>query len=164
MQSCINEHNKIFQRQQNCTSPINASAIGSLSKIYKFLRHQNATGIMLLLDNNVHEKTSRRVKINKIWKCLQAICNLHSCYNFALVLYMRMYSFSTNQIHVIFSCTLLLLLHFFIHWSPQHMWLRLLKETVATKLKESWWNCVNLKQNQVKQTCMEKVITRKYQW
>ena len=87
MQSCINEHNKIFQRQQNCTSPINASAICSLSKIYKFLRHQNATGIMLLLNNNVHEKTSWRVKINKIRKCLQAICNLQSCYNFEFVLH-----------------------------------------------------------------------------
>ena len=59
----------------------------SLSKIYKFLRHQNATGIMLLLNNNVHEKTSWRVKINKIRKCLQAICNLQSCYNFEFVLH-----------------------------------------------------------------------------
>ena len=122
MQSCINEHNKIFQRQQNCTSPINASAICSLSKIYKFLRHQNATGIMLLLDNNVHEKISWRVKI-------ESVCKLFVIYTHVTILhlcYMRMYSFSTYQIHVIFSCTLLLLLHFFIHWSPQHMWLRLL--------------------------------------
>ena len=97
MQSCINEHNKIFQRQQNCTSPINASAICSLSKIYKFLRHQNATGIMLLLDNNVHEKTSWRVKIKKICKCLQAICNLHSCYNFALVLHENVLIFNQSN-------------------------------------------------------------------
>ena len=59
----------------------------SLSKIYKFLRHQNATGIILLFNNNVHEKTSWRVKINKIRKCLQAICNLQSCYNFEFVLH-----------------------------------------------------------------------------
>ena len=94
----------------------------SLSKIYKFLRHQNATGIMLLLDDNVHEKISWRVKI-------ESVCKLFVIYTHVTILhlcYMRMYSFSTYQIHVIFSCTLLLLLHFFIHWSPQHMWLRLL--------------------------------------
>ena len=69
----------------------------SLSKIYKFLRHQNATGIMLLLDNNVHEKTSWRVKIKKICKCLQAICNLHSCYNFALVLHENVLIFNQSN-------------------------------------------------------------------
>ena len=52
---------------------------------------------MLLLLNNVHEKTSHEVKTDKILKaCARAICNLHAWYNFAPVLH------STNQERVIF--------------------------------------------------------------
>ena len=39
-----------------------ASAICSLWKIYKFLLHQSELEIMLLLVNDVHEKSSQKVK------------------------------------------------------------------------------------------------------
>ena len=69
--------------------------------------HQMAREIMLVLASNVHEKTSLKVKTEEIWKCVYAICNLHSCYNFALVLqlytcYARMHWFSASQKCVIF--------------------------------------------------------------
>ena len=48
-------------------------------KIYKCLLHQMTREIMSYLDNNLHEKTTQ--------KGAGAICNLLSCYNFALVLH-----------------------------------------------------------------------------
>ena len=43
---------------------------------------------MLLIDNNVNEKTSQKSRQTKFSKhSTLAICNLHSCYNFALVLH-----------------------------------------------------------------------------
>ena len=55
------EDNKIAQAHS-------ANAICSLRKIYKCLLQQIAFNIMLLLVNNVHEKTSWRVRIDKILK------------------------------------------------------------------------------------------------
>ena len=60
---------------------------------------------MLILVNNVHEKTLQKVKADEFWRRARAIC-----YNFALVLqlctsvtalhssYMRMHSFSANLV------------------------------------------------------------------
>ena len=88
--------------------------ICSLWKIYWWLLHQSPGKIMLILINNVHEKTLQKVKANEFWKRAHAIC-----YNFALVLqlctsvtalhssYIRMHSFSANQKLVIFSYRLL---------------------------------------------------------
>ena len=78
---------------------------------------------MLSLVNNIHEKTSKRVKTDVTFNSadmLFVICThvitLQSCYNFALLLqfctlvtimhlrYMRKHSFSANQ-----TCTNLLL-------------------------------------------------------
>ena len=59
----------------------------------KFTRiywHQIARKIMLLLFNNVHRKKKRRKSgPTKFWKRARATCNLHSCYNFAIVLQLR---------------------------------------------------------------------------
>ena len=70
-----------------------ASAICSLWKIYKCVLYQIAWEIMLSLVNNIHEKTSKRVKTDVTFDSadmLFVICNrvttLHSCYNFALLL------------------------------------------------------------------------------
>ena len=57
-----------------------SSAICSLWKIYKCLLQQIAFNIMLLLVNNVYEKTSWRVRTDKILKA-----SAH--YNFALLLH-----------------------------------------------------------------------------
>ena len=43
-----------------------ASAICSLWKIYKFVLHQLARELMLLLVNNVREKTSQKVKTDEM--------------------------------------------------------------------------------------------------
>ena len=52
---------------------------------------------MLLLLNNVHEKTSHEVKTDKILKaCARAICNLHAWYNFAPVLHESALVFSQS--------------------------------------------------------------------
>lgn len=52
---------------------------------------------MLLLLNNVHEKTSHEVKTDKILKaCAHAICNLHAWYNFAPVLHESALVFSQS--------------------------------------------------------------------
>ena len=70
-----------------------ASAICSLWKIYKCVLYQIAWEIMLSLVNNIHEKTSKRVKTDVTFNSadmLFVICThvitLQSCYNFALVL------------------------------------------------------------------------------
>ena len=44
----------------------------------------------------------------KFWKHMQAIYNLHSCYNFALMLHKNALVFSQSEAHDFFSCTLLL--------------------------------------------------------
>ena len=63
----------------------------------------------LLLVNNIHENTSQKVKTDEILEGVHAICNLHSCYNFAPLLqlctcvtalhlcYMGMHMLSSNQ-------------------------------------------------------------------
>ena len=68
------------------------------------LFHQIAREIVSLLVNYLHEKPSQRVKTDKILKefRLFAICNLHSCHNFAHVLYMKMHLILANQKHIIF--------------------------------------------------------------
>ena len=43
--------------------------------------------IMLLPVNDVQEKTSQSQDRRKFWKRASAICNLHLCYNFVLVLH-----------------------------------------------------------------------------
>ena len=69
------------------------SAICSLWKINKCVLYQIAWEIMLSLVNNIHEKTSKRVKTDVTFNSadmLFVICThvitLQSCYNFALVL------------------------------------------------------------------------------
>ena len=63
-----------------------ASAIYSLWKICKCLLHQIAREIMLLLVDNLNETTSSKSVTEEILKaCARAICNFHSCYNFALL-------------------------------------------------------------------------------
>ena len=52
---------------------------------------------------NKHRKKQRQTKF---WKRARAICNLHSCYNFALVLYKNALVFSQSKARN-FSCTLL---------------------------------------------------------
>ena len=59
-----------------------ASAIYSLWKIYKCLLHQITREIILLLVDNVHEKTSQKVKTDEILKAVRF--DLHY---FALVLH-----------------------------------------------------------------------------
>ena len=62
---------------------------------------------MLLLLNNVHEKTSHEVKTDKILKaCARAICNLHAWYNFAPVLHESALVFSQSGTRNFFSCIL----------------------------------------------------------
>ena len=83
-------------------------------KIYKYLLHQIARAIMLLLVIMYVKKTLQKVKTDEILRAcanyfyfalvLQlstCVMNLHSCY-------MRMHSFSANQKRVIFSRTLLI--------------------------------------------------------
>ena len=52
---------------------------------------------MLFLVNNLHEK---RISESHDGRNLaaRAYCNLHSCYNFAFVLHVKIYSFLTNQV------------------------------------------------------------------
>ena len=63
----------------------------------------------LLLVNNIHEIHHRKSRQMKFWEGVYAICNLHSCYNFAPLLqlctcvtalhlcYMGMHTLSANQ-------------------------------------------------------------------
>ena len=60
---------------------------------------------MLLLVNHLHEKGITESQDGRNFGHICAICNLHSYYNFALVLHGKMQTFSTNQTRVIFSCT-----------------------------------------------------------
>ena len=53
---------------------------------------------MLLLVNNVHGKTSQKVKTDNV----RAICRLHLCYNFALVLQENALLFSQSEAHNFF--------------------------------------------------------------
>ena len=55
-----------------------------------------------------HQRESRQ---SKFWKRARAICNLHSSYNFALVLHENTLVFSKSEAHNFFSCTLLWTLH-----------------------------------------------------
>lgn len=61
---------------------------------------------MLSLVNNIHEKTSKRVKTDVTFDSadmLFVICNrvttLHSCYNFALALHEKALVFSQSDMH-----------------------------------------------------------------
>ena len=59
---------------------------------------------MLLLFNNLHEKASQKVTSDEIltarvqFVIYNCVTTLHSCY-------IRMHSFSANQMHITFSCT-----------------------------------------------------------
>ena len=53
---------------------------------------------MLLLVNSVHGKTSQKVKTDNV----RAICRLHLCYNFALVLQENALLFSQSEAHNFF--------------------------------------------------------------
>ena len=50
--------------------------------------------------NNVHEKNITEVKTDELSKRARAICNLHSCYNFALVLHENAFVFSQLEAQV----------------------------------------------------------------
>ena len=77
---------KFFKDNKNAWAH-RASAICSLWKIYKCVLYQIAWEIMLSLVNNIHEKTSKRVKTDVTFDSADMLfCNLHSCYNFAIVL------------------------------------------------------------------------------
>ena len=60
--------------------------------------HHIAQEIILLLVNNTHEKTSQIVKTNMNLTA-HAICNLHLCYNFALMLHENALVFSQSIRH-----------------------------------------------------------------
>ena len=47
------------------------------------------------------KKHHRKSRQTKLFKCARDICNLHSCYN-SHSRYMRVHSFSANQMSVIF--------------------------------------------------------------
>ena len=64
---------------------------------------------MLFLVNNLHEKSISEFNNKFLYSALneshdgrnlaaRAYCNLHSCYNFAFVLHVKIYSFLTNQV------------------------------------------------------------------
>ena len=53
---------------------------------------------MLLLVNNVHGKTSQKVKTDN----LRALCHLHLCYNFVLVVQENALLFSQSEVHNFF--------------------------------------------------------------
>ena len=63
-------------------------------KFNKFLLHQIAREIMLLFVDKAHEKTSQKVKKDVHAKCT---CNLHLCYNFALLLHENALIFSQSE-------------------------------------------------------------------
>ena len=69
---------------------------------------------MSLLVNNIHEKTSRKVKkrMRALYVIGTRVATLHLCKTL-LSCYMRMHSFSANKKCVIFSCTILNLLTIF---------------------------------------------------
>ena len=50
--------------------------------------------------NNVHEKEHQRSQDRRLLKRARAICNLHSCYNFALVLHENAFVFSQLEAQV----------------------------------------------------------------
>ena len=83
-------------------------------KIYKCLLPQIAGGIMLSLVTMYIENTSQKVKTDEILKAcakylyFALVLQLCTCVITLQSCYIRMYSFSANQKHVIFSCTLLI--------------------------------------------------------
>ena len=114
MQFGVNKHEYIFFKDNKIARARRASAICSLKNLqvlitpncrrnhvitcynvhynvhYKCLLHQIAGGIMLLL-----------VAMYIVLQLCTCVITLRSCY-------IRMYSFSANQKHVIFLCTLLI--------------------------------------------------------
>ena len=50
-----------------------------------------------LLVNNVHEKNIAESQDRRNFESVRAICNLHSCYNFALVLHENAPVFSQSE-------------------------------------------------------------------
>ena len=71
MQFSVNEHQWICQRQQNCTSDnctIGQVQMSSLKNLQVLITPNIAREIMLLLVNDVHEKTLQKSKTDKILK------------------------------------------------------------------------------------------------
>ena len=60
-----------------------------IEKFTSAYSHQTAREIMLLLDNNLYEKASQKVKT----KFCQRALFMHLCYNFTLVLHEKCTSF-----------------------------------------------------------------------
>ena len=77
--------------------PIRWSAICSLWKIYNFAYDSKLLQNLLLHVNNSHE-----INIWNFWKCACPICNLHLCFNFALLLYENALIFSQLEAHNFF--------------------------------------------------------------
>ena len=100
MQFGVNKHGYIFFKDNKIARARRASAICSLKNL-QVLITPNFRGIMLLLVTMYIEKTSQKVKTDEILQLCTCVMTLQSCY-------MRMYSFSASQKHVIFSCTLLI--------------------------------------------------------
>ena len=72
---------------------------------------------MLLLVNNVHEKNITESGQTKFWKRLRAICNLHSCYNFALLLHENSLIFSQSEVHNFSICIIRGIIIIVLFWS-----------------------------------------------
>ena len=80
-----------------------ASAICNLWKICQCLLHQIAREVMLLLVNNVNEKSITENQDGRNFECLHALfCNLHSCYNFALMLHENALVLSQSETRNVF--------------------------------------------------------------
>ena len=77
-----------------------ASAICNLWKICQCLLHQITREVMLLLVNNVNEKSITENQDGRNFEC--AFCNLHSCYNFALMLHENALVLSQSETRNVF--------------------------------------------------------------
>ena len=113
MQFGVNKHGYIFFKDNKIARARRASAICSLKNL-QVLITPNFRGIMLLLVTMYIEKTSQKVKTDEILKAcakylyFTLVLQLCTCVMTLQSCYMRMYSFSASQKHVIFSCTLLI--------------------------------------------------------
>ena len=87
---------KSLQRQQNCRSPLGECNLQTLKKcLFHLIARENRS----LLVYNVHEKISQKVKTDKTLKACPLFLNLHSCYNFALVLHKNALVCSQSEAH-----------------------------------------------------------------
>ena len=95
--------------------PIRWSAICSLWKIYNFAYYTKLLQNLLLHVNNSHE-----INIWNFWKCACPICNLHFCFNFALLFYENALIFSQLEAHNFFMYIISVPSAVLFRWSVVH--------------------------------------------